>query len=80
MSHPQGCQCGDDDAHVILQGAQDFLYGQVDRDHVVALNATAAGSVVIKPWDQSTQNEPVSRTGTARVAWLLAGRSQTGGR
>lgn len=60
MSHPPNCQCGDDDAHVILQGTQDFLYSHIDRDQVVALNATTPGAVVIKPWDQREADEPVS--------------------
>lgn len=60
MSHPAGCQCGDDDAHVILAGTQDFLFDKIDRDRVVALNGASQGRVVIKPWDQRATDEPVS--------------------
>ncbi|GAA5904169.1 hypothetical protein JCM8208_003469 [Rhodotorula glutinis] len=57
--HPAGCQCGDEDAHVLLDGALNFLYQHVDRDKVVALNADdpEQGKVVIRPWDQRTQQD-----------------------
>ncbi|KAM0787797.1 hypothetical protein ACM66B_003851 [Microbotryomycetes sp. NB124-2] len=57
--HPPGCQCGDEDAHVLLEGQQDFLFAQVDRDKVVALNATEpdSGKLVIKPWDERMQDD-----------------------
>lgn len=58
-AHPPGCQCGDADAHVLLEGELNFLYKHVDRDKVVALNAEDGkeGKMVIKPWDQRTQEE-----------------------
>lgn len=56
--HPPGCNCGDDDAHVILDGTQDFLYSKIDRDRVVALNSEHQGKAVIKPWDDRLQEEP----------------------
>ncbi|KAK4046207.1 hypothetical protein OIV83_006239 [Microbotryomycetes sp. JL201] len=59
VRHPLGCQCGDEDAHVLLEGQQDFLFGQVDRDKVVALNATDPdnGKIVIRPWDDRMQEQ-----------------------
>ncbi|BGP31821.1 hypothetical protein JCM10296v2_003596 [Rhodotorula toruloides] len=58
-AHPPGCQCGDADAHVLLEGELNFLYKHVDRDKVVALNAEDGkeGKMVIRPWDQRTQEE-----------------------
>lgn len=79
MSHPAGCQCGDDDAHVILQGTQDFLYGQVDREQVVALNAAREGAVVIKPWDRRGENEPVSASRMLEKPRLLSYQPAFGG-
>ncbi|GAA5848135.1 hypothetical protein JCM9279_007468 [Rhodotorula babjevae] len=57
--HPAGCQCGDEDAHVLLDGTLNFLYQHVDRDKVVALNADdpEQGKVVIRPWDQRSQQD-----------------------
>ncbi|GAA5997925.1 PITH domain-containing protein [Rhodotorula paludigena] len=59
MSHPPGCSCGDEDAHVLLEGTLNFLYQHVDRDKVVALNAEEGkeGKVVIRPWDQRQQED-----------------------
>ncbi|GJN89180.1 hypothetical protein Rhopal_002154-T1 [Rhodotorula paludigena] len=59
MSHPPGCSCGDEDAHVLLDGTLNFLYQHVDRDKVVALNAEEGkeGKVVIRPWDQRQQED-----------------------
>ncbi|BGP15862.1 hypothetical protein JCM10213_005652 [Rhodosporidiobolus nylandii] len=58
-THPPGCQCGDDDAHVLLEGTLNFLYQHVDRDQVVALNAEEGkeGKVVIRPWDERNQED-----------------------
>jgi hypothetical protein len=60
-AHPPDCLCGDDDAHVLLEGTQDFLYSRVDRTHVVALNAEEgmSGSMVIRPWDEREQEDEV---------------------
>ncbi|GAA6027402.1 hypothetical protein JCM8097_007833 [Rhodosporidiobolus ruineniae] len=59
MSHPPGCQCGDADAHVILEGVQNSLYQYIDRDRVVALNGEEGkdAKVVIRPWDERNQEE-----------------------
>ncbi|GAA5861044.1 hypothetical protein JCM8547_008017 [Rhodosporidiobolus lusitaniae] len=59
MAHPPGCQCGDPDAHVLLEGQLNFLYPYVDRERVVALNAEEGkeGRMVIRPWDERTQEE-----------------------
>lgn len=56
--HPAGCSCGDEDAHVLLDGTLNFLFQHVDRDKVVALNAdeSTEGKVVIRPWDQRNQD------------------------
>lgn len=55
--HPAGCQCGDEDAHVLLDGELAHLYQHVDRDNVVALNAEDGkdGKIVIRPWDERNQ-------------------------
>lgn len=58
--HPAGCQCGDDDAHVLLEGTQDFLFSRVDRDKVMVLNSEGDGKIVIRPWDEREQEEEVS--------------------
>ncbi|BGP39853.1 hypothetical protein JCM10450v2_003826 [Rhodotorula kratochvilovae] len=57
--HPAGCSCGDEDAHVLLDGTLNFLFQHVDRDKVVALNAdeSTEGKVVIRPWDQRNQDD-----------------------
>ncbi|KPV75375.1 uncharacterized protein RHOBADRAFT_26697 [Rhodotorula graminis WP1] len=57
--HPAGCQCGDEDAHVLLDGTLNFLYQHVDRDQVVALNCDDPehAKVVIRPWDQRNQDD-----------------------
>lgn len=63
MSHPAGCQCGDADAHVLLDGQLNFLYPYIDRDRVVALNGEEGkeGKMVIRPWDERNQ-EGASKT------------------
>ncbi|KAG2153967.1 galactose-binding domain-like protein [Suillus clintonianus] len=38
-------------------GPNDNLFSYIDRANVVALNATREGSVVIKPWDQRSNEE-----------------------
>ncbi|SCV74304.1 BQ2448_6736 [Microbotryum intermedium] len=57
--HSHGCSCGDDDAHVLLEGVQDYLYDKVDRDHVVALNVEQGreGKCVIRTWDEREQED-----------------------
>lgn len=57
--HPTGCQCGDEDAHVLLDGTQDFLYSRVDRDKVTVLNSEGDGKIVIRPWDEREQEQEV---------------------
>ncbi|GAA5970920.1 hypothetical protein JCM11641_004509 [Rhodosporidiobolus odoratus] len=58
-THPPGCQCGDLDAHVILQGQLSFLYPYIDRDQVVALNAEEGkhAKLLIRPWDERNQQD-----------------------
>lgn len=63
MSHNHGHGgCGDDvDEHELpgnVLGYQDNLYNQIDRPHVVALNANEQGQTVIKPW--SERNDEVT--------------------
>jgi hypothetical protein len=63
MSHHHGHGgCGDDaDEHELpgnVLGYQDNLYNQIDRAHVVALNADGPGERVIKPW--SKRNDETS--------------------
>lgn len=63
MSHHHGHGgCGDDaDDHELpgnVLGYQDNLYNQIDRAHVVALNANGPGGTVIKPW--SKRNDETS--------------------
>ncbi|GAA5981741.1 hypothetical protein JCM10908_004583 [Rhodotorula pacifica] len=58
-AHPAGCQCGDEDAHVLLEGELAHLYQHIDRDNVIALNAEDGkeGKIVIRPWDERNQDE-----------------------
>ena len=59
--HGQGGCGGDADQHELpgnVLGYQDNLYNQIDRAHVVALNANGQGQTVIKPW--SERNDEVS--------------------
>ncbi|GAA5906096.1 hypothetical protein JCM6882_003557 [Rhodosporidiobolus microsporus] len=58
-AHPPGCSCGDEDAHVLLEGQLNFLYAHVDRERVVALNGEEGkeAKVVIRPWDERNQEE-----------------------
>jgi len=63
MSHNHGHGgCGDHaDEHELpgnVLGYQDNLYNQIDRAHVVALNADGQGETVIKPW--SLRNDETS--------------------
>jgi hypothetical protein len=60
--HNHNEHCGDDahdhdhdhgDAPDEL-GAKDNLFGHIDIQNVVALNAIGEGHTVIKPWDQRT--------------------------
>ena len=39
------------------------MFGKIDRDNVIALNAAEGfeGKVVIRPWDERYQEEEVSR-------------------
>lgn len=57
MSHDHGHGgCGDGaDEHELpgnVLGYQDNLFSQIDRAHVVALNADGQGQTVIKPWSE----------------------------
>jgi len=57
MSHNHGHGGCGDHAHEHelpgnVLGYQDNLYGQIDRAHVVALNANGRGQTVIKPWSE----------------------------
>lgn len=58
-THPPGCQCGDEDAHVLLEGELAHLYQHIDRDNVIALNAEDGkeGKMVIRPWDERNQED-----------------------
>jgi len=64
MSHHHGHGgCGDHaDEHELpgnILGYQDNLYNQIDRAHVVALNASASGGTVIKPWSERNDEASV---------------------
>ena len=57
MSHHHGHGgCGDHaEEHDLpgnVLGYQDNLYSQIDRAHVIALNADGQGETVIKPWSE----------------------------
>lgn len=60
--HHEHGGCGDHaDEHELpgdVLGYQDNLYNQIDRAHVVALNADGQGETVIKPW--SKRNDEAS--------------------
>lgn len=64
MSHHHGHGgCGDHaDEHELpenILGYQDNLYNQIDRAHVIALNAGASGGTVIKPWSERNDEAAV---------------------
>ena len=70
MAHDHGHGgCGDDAGEHELPanvlGYQDNLYNQIDRAHVVALNANGRGETVIKPW--SERNDETS----VRVSFII---------
>ena len=74
MSHDHGHGGCGDHAHEHelpgnVLGYQDNLYNQIDRPHVVALNANGQGQTVIKPW--SERNDEVS-VGSSLVTLTLA--------
>ena len=60
-NHGHGGCGGHADEHELpgdVLGYQDNLYNQIDRAHVVALNADGRGETVIKPW--SRRNDEAS--------------------
>lgn len=65
-NHTHTGACGqhhdhDDDSHVKPdQGDQDLLYSSIDRDRVIALNESVAGSAAatIKSWQHRTDPQP----------------------
>ena len=67
MSHPHHAgSCGhdhhhDDDSHVLPnQGDQDLLYSCIDRDRIIALNESVAGSaaLTVKTWEHRSDPSP----------------------
>lgn len=44
---------------MLLEGTQDFLYSQIDRDKCVALNSEGEAKIVIRPWDERNQEDEV---------------------
>ncbi|KAJ7457595.1 PITH domain-containing protein [Mycena galericulata] len=60
MPHQHDAHCGhestdhdhDHDHDTTDLGPKDNLFSQIDRDNVVALNASGEGSVIIKPWHE----------------------------
>ncbi|KAJ7109028.1 PITH domain-containing protein [Mycena crocata] len=63
MPHQHDAHCGhestdhDHEHDATDLGPKDNLFNQIDRDNVVALNATGQGSVVIKPWHERLDEE-----------------------
>ena len=59
--HNEGCghEIHDHDHDSGDLGPNDNLFPHIDRPHVVALNGTGPGSIVIKPWHQRTDEEVV---------------------
>ncbi|KAF7357488.1 PITH domain-containing protein [Mycena sanguinolenta] len=58
MPHQHDAHCGhestehDHDHDSTDLGPKDNLFSQIDRDNVVALNASGPGSAIIKPWHE----------------------------
>ncbi|KAJ6511895.1 galactose-binding domain-like protein [Mycena vitilis] len=63
MPHQHDAHCGhestehDHDHDSTDLGPKDNLFSQIDRDNVVALNASGLGSTVIKPWNERLDEE-----------------------
>ncbi|KAJ6521348.1 DUF1000-domain-containing protein [Mycena vulgaris] len=63
MSHQHDAHCGhestdhDHEHDASDLGPKDNLFSQIDRDNVVAMNASAPGSTVIKPWHDRLDEE-----------------------
>jgi hypothetical protein len=65
MPHQHDAHCGHestehDHDHSSGLGPKDNLFSQIDRDNVVALNASGLGSTIIKPWHERLDEEKVS--------------------
>jgi hypothetical protein len=56
-------------------GPQDNLFAYIDRENVVALNASAEGSVVIKPWNERLEETKVCRSPFILLSFHLMGCS-----
>jgi hypothetical protein len=52
-----------DDHDSLSTGAQDNLFAHIDRDNVIALNASddCEGSDVIKPWHERASEDKVQK-------------------
>ncbi|KAJ7920737.1 DUF1000-domain-containing protein [Mycena leptocephala] len=62
MPHQHDAHCGHestehDHDHSSGLGPKDNLFSQIDRDNVVALNASGLGSTIIKPWHERLDEE-----------------------
>ncbi|KAJ6584559.1 PITH domain-containing protein [Mycena capillaripes] len=63
MPHQHDAHCGheatehDHDHDSTDLGPKDNLFSQIDRDNVVALNASGPGSTIIKPWYERLDEE-----------------------
>lgn len=58
---------------MLLEGTQNFLYNQVDRDGVRALNVEGErGKIVIRPWDERMQEDEVCTPLLSRFVASLA--------
>jgi len=63
MPHQHDAHCGhestdhDHDHDSADLGPKDNLFSQIDRDNVVALNASGPGSAIIKPWHERLDEE-----------------------
>ncbi|KAI5480900.1 hypothetical protein MNV49_006709 [Pseudohyphozyma bogoriensis] len=54
--HSGACGCEDDD-HLVAEGDLQSLFSHIDRDRVVGLNTESDPKVVIRPWDERSQED-----------------------
>ena len=73
--HNDHAHCGDEshdhdhDHSSQASGPQDNLFIHIDRNNVVALNASDEGSIVIKPWHERMDETKVCILLHVRLRW-----------
>jgi len=81
-NHNDHAHCGDEshdhdhdhdhDHSSQASGPQDNLFIRIDRNNVVALNASAEGSIVIKPWHECMDETKVCVLLHVCLRWTLS--------